>query len=199
MCQARAGGRLIEKGRQERRIVADRAEFSRTQRFLGPPSATTATDPNEATKTVPRRQRRAQRRRLPKKISVRHRESLSRRVTGDGRQAAARDNPNRRRGRSILVTTSASGLDRISPGRPEFQVSAAQSARRARGENPRARAEPRGPHARYSSASPASTCSRLNLELDPPPPLQITRPIACCVQARCFPACRVRPSHLRTI
>jgi potassium-transporting ATPase KdpC subunit len=120
-----AGGSLIEK---DGKIVGSTLigqTFTDPKYFSGRPSATTDTDPNDATKTVPAPYNAANS--VGSNLGPTSK-SLVERVTGDAEKLRA-DNPNA----DVpidLVTTSASGLDpNISPDGALFQVPRVAKAR----------------------------------------------------------------------
>jgi K+-transporting ATPase ATPase C chain len=120
-----AGGSLIEK---DGKIVGSTLigqTFTDPKYFSGRPSATTDTDPNDATKTVPAPYNAANS--VGSNLGPTSK-SLVERVTGDADKLRA-DNPNA----DVpidLVTTSASGLDPdITPAAAEYQVPRVAKAR----------------------------------------------------------------------
>jgi K+-transporting ATPase ATPase C chain len=120
-----AGGSLIEK---DGKIVGSTLigqTFTDPKYFSGRPSATTDTDPNDATKTVPAPYNAANS--VGSNLGPTSK-SLVERVTGDADKLRA-DNPNA----AVpidLVTTSASGLDPdITPAAAEYQVPRVAKAR----------------------------------------------------------------------
>jgi K+-transporting ATPase ATPase C chain len=120
-----AGGSLIEK---DGKIVGSTLigqTFTDPKYFSGRPSATTDTDPNDATKTVPAPYNAANSAGSNLGPTAK---SLVERVTGDADKLRA-DNPNA----AVpidLVTTSASGLDPdITPAAAEYQVPRVAKAR----------------------------------------------------------------------
>jgi potassium-transporting ATPase KdpC subunit len=120
-----AGGSLIEK---DGKIVGSTLigqTFTDPKYFSGRPSATTDTDPNDATKTVPAPYNAANS--VGSNLGPTSK-SLVERVTGDAEKLRA-DNPNA----DVpidLVTTSASGLDPdITPAAAEYQVPRVAKAR----------------------------------------------------------------------
>ena len=120
-----AGGSLIEK---DGKIVGSTLigqTFTDPKYFSGRPSATTDTDPNDATKTVPAPYNAANS--VGSNLGPTSK-SLVERVTGDAEKLRA-DNSNA----DVpidLVTTSASGLDPdITPAAAEYQVPRVAKAR----------------------------------------------------------------------
>jgi K+-transporting ATPase ATPase C chain len=120
-----AAGSLVEK---DGKIVGSTLigqTFTDPKYFSGRPSATTDTDPNDATKTVPAPYNAANS--VGSNLGPTSK-SLVERVTGDAEKLRA-DNPNA----AVpidLVTTSASGLDPdITPAAAEFQVPRVAKAR----------------------------------------------------------------------
>ncbi len=120
-----AAGSLVEK---DGKIVGSSLigqNFADPKYFSGRPSATTDTDPNDATKTVPAPYNAANS--VGSNLGPTSK-SLVERVTGDADKLRA-DNP----GATVpidLVTTSASGLDpHITPAAAEFQVPRVAKAR----------------------------------------------------------------------
>ena len=120
-----AAGSLVEK---DGKIVGSSLigqNFADPKYFWGRPSATTDTDPNDATKTVPAPYNAANS--VGSNLGPTSK-TLVERVTGDADKLRA-DNPNA----AVpvdLVTTSASGLDPdITPAAAEFQVPRVATAR----------------------------------------------------------------------
>ena len=120
-----AAGSLVEK---DGKIVGSTLigqTFTDPKYFSGRPSATTDTDPNDATKTVPAPYNAANS--VGSNLGPTSK-SLVERVTGDAEKLRA-DNPNA----DVpidLVTTSASGLDPdITPAAAEYQVPRVAKAR----------------------------------------------------------------------
>ena len=120
-----AAGSLVEK---DGKIVGSSLigqNFADPKYFWGRPSATTDTDPNDATKTVPAPYNAANS--VGSNLGPTSK-TLVERVTGDADKLRA-DNPNA----AVpidLVTTSASGLDpHITPAAAEFQVPRVAKAR----------------------------------------------------------------------
>jgi K+-transporting ATPase ATPase C chain len=120
-----AAGSLVEK---DGKIVGSTLigqTFTDPKYFSGRPSATTDTDPNDATKTVPAPYNAANS--VGSNLGPTSK-SLVERVTGDAEKLRA-DNPNA----AVpidLVTTSASGLDPdITPAAAEYQVPRVAKAR----------------------------------------------------------------------
>src|SRR5882757_8421516 len=122
---SQAGGSLIEKDGKIIGSTLIGQNFTDPKYFWGRPSATTDTDPNDATKSVPAPYNAANS--VGSNLGPTSK-SLAERVTGDAEKLRA-DNPNA----AVpidLVTTSASGLDPdITPAAAEFQVPRVAKAR----------------------------------------------------------------------
>ncbi len=120
-----AAGSLIEKDGKVLGSSLIGQNFSDPRYFWGRPSATTDTDPNDATKTVPAPYNAANS--VGSNLGPTSK-TLVERVTGDADKLRA-DNPNA----AVpvdLVTTSASGLDPdITPAAAEYQVLRVSKAR----------------------------------------------------------------------
>ena len=120
-----AAGSLIEKDGKVLGSSLIGQNFSDPRYFWGRPSATTDTDPNDATKTVPAPYNAANS--VGSNLGPTSK-TLVERVTGDAEKLRA-DNPNA----AVpvdLVTTSASGLDpHITPAAAEYQVLRVAKAR----------------------------------------------------------------------
>jgi K+-transporting ATPase ATPase C chain len=120
-----AGGSLIEKDGKVIGSSLIGQNFTDPKYFWGRPSATTDTDPNDATKTVPAPYNAANS--VGSNLGPTSK-TLVERVTGDADKLRA-DNPNA----AVpvdLVTTSASGLDPdITPAAAEYQVLRVAKAR----------------------------------------------------------------------
>jgi K+-transporting ATPase ATPase C chain len=120
-----AAGSLIEKDGKVLGSSLIGQNFSDPRYFWGRPSATTDTDPNDATKTVPAPYNAANS--VGSNLGPTSK-TLVERVTGDADKLRA-DNPNA----AVpvdLVTTSASGLDpHITPAAAEYQVLRVAKAR----------------------------------------------------------------------
>jgi potassium-transporting ATPase KdpC subunit len=120
-----ASGSLVEKDGKIFGSTLIGQNFTDPKYFWGRPSATTDTDPNDATKSVPAPYNAANS--AGSNLGPTSK-SLVERVTGDAEKLRA-DNPNA----TVpidLVTTSASGLDPdITPAAAEFQVPRVAKAR----------------------------------------------------------------------
>jgi K+-transporting ATPase ATPase C chain len=120
-----ASGSLVEKDGKIIGSTLIGQNFTDPKYFWGRPSATTDTDPNDATKSVPAPYNAANS--AGSNLGPTSK-SLVERVTGDAEKLRA-DNPNA----TVpidLVTTSASGLDPdITPAAAEFQVPRVAKAR----------------------------------------------------------------------